>query len=261
MHSHHRRFTSIEDLKSAIKDEFNEHVPSTFQMGYFEGKQSRKHWLVTQEDINTMYATLNLKIVLWCDAKSSSDSISEESPTTLDTRKRKSSASTSADVTTSKRKQREEEVDSTVDQLKELHGTKYTMPQMRLWGRMVAAGHHSSLTTPPNIPAINGVTPKRKRQDTLAEAIAGIVSCIRAHDNQPATGGNVINTSDTPSSSRNSPRPSVMGHSPSKISDLRMRNIKELRELQELLEQNILSQEEFLEQKSIVLGAMRKLIQ
>ena len=40
-----------------------------------------------------------------------------------------------------------------------------------------------------------------------------------------------------------------------------MRNLKELRELQELLEQNILTHEEFIEQKSIVLGAMRKLIQ
>ena len=54
---------------------------------------------------------------------------------------------------------------------------------------------------------------------------------------------------------------SAVGHSPGRINDLRMRNLKELRELQELLEQNILTHEEFIEQKSIVLGAMRKLIQ
>ena len=129
MHNHHQRFTSIENLRSAIIDEFNEHVPSsrTFQMGYFEGKQSRKHWLVTQEDINTMYSTLSLNIVLWCDARSQTSN-SEASSKTLDTRKRKSSAATSKEATTSKHKQRDEEVSSTVDQLKELHGTKYTVP-------------------------------------------------------------------------------------------------------------------------------------
>ena len=261
MHNHHQRFTSIENLRSAIIDEFNEHVPSssTFQMGYFEGKQSRKHWLVTQEDIDTMYSTLSLNIVLWCDARSQTSN-SEASSTTLDTRKRKSSAATSAEATTSKRKQRDEEVSSTVDQLKELHGTKYTVPQMRLWSRMVAAGHHSSLTTPPNIPAINGLIPKRRKQESLAEAVAGIVSSMRNPDhniNQSATCANVVITSPS-STSKSCP---IMGHSPSKISDLRMRYIKELRELQELLERNVLTQDEFLEQKSIILDAMRKLIQ
>ena len=262
MHNHHGRFTSIEDMRSAIIEEFNEHVPSTstFQLGYFEGKQSRKHWLFTQEDIERMYSTLNSRIVLWCDSRSQTPN-SEVSPTTLDARKRKSSATSSAEATTSKRKLRDEEVSSTVDQLKELHGTKYTIPQMRLWSRLVAAGHHSSLDTPPNIPAINGVTPKRKKQESLAEAVAGIVSSMRNPDpsvNQTATCANVVITSPSPLSNKTCP---IMGHSPSKISDLRMRYIKELRELQELLERNVLTQEEFLEQKSIILDAMRKLIQ
>ena len=102
---------------------------------------------------------------------------SEASSTTLDTRKCKSSAATSTEATTSKHKQRDEEVSSTVDQLKELHGTKYTVPQMRLWSRMVAAGHHSSLIIPPNIPTINGLIPKRKKQESLAEVhITGSVT-------------------------------------------------------------------------------------
>ena len=97
---------------------------------------------------------------------------------------------------------------------------------------------------------INGVTPKRKKPDTLAETIAGIVSSTRTPVQQTQTGGNVvITTSSTPQSSKTSPR-SSMGHSPGKISDLRMKNIKELRELQKLLEQNILSHEEFLETNS-----------
>ena len=46
MHNHHRRFASVEDLRSAITEEFCENVPTcntstcTFQVGYF---QSSKH--------------------------------------------------------------------------------------------------------------------------------------------------------------------------------------------------------------------------
>ena len=46
----------------------------------------------------------------------------------------------------------------------------------------MAAGHHSSLTTPPNIPAINGLIPKHRKQESLAEAVAGIVSSMRNPD-------------------------------------------------------------------------------
>ena len=64
----------------------------------------------------------------------------------------------------------------------------------------MAAGHHSSLTTPPNIPAINGLIPKHRKQESLAEAVAGIVSSMRNPDhniNQSATCANVVITSST----------------------------------------------------------------
>ena len=42
----------------------------------------------------------------------------------------------------SKHKQIELEVDDLVSELKEKHGTKNTIPQLRLWARMINCGNH-----------------------------------------------------------------------------------------------------------------------
>ena len=55
------------------------------------------------------------------------------------------------------------------------------------------------------------------------------------------------------------PCTSTPGISPGRITDLRMKKLHELRELQGLLEQNVLNQEEFDEQKRLVLDSLRKL--
>ena len=49
------------------------------------------------------------------------------------------------------------------------------------------------------------------------------------------------------------------GRSPGQVSDLRLKKLQELRELQQLLELNVLTPEEFAEQKAIVLEALRTL--
>ena len=38
-------------------DEFQQHVPATatFDVGYFEGKQQSKIWLVTSDDLDRLY--------------------------------------------------------------------------------------------------------------------------------------------------------------------------------------------------------------
>ena len=53
--------------------------------------------------------------------------------------------------------------------------------------------------------------------------------------------------------------PNCVGISPTKITELRKKKIPELRKLQSLLEQNILTEEEFVEQKGLVLDSLRKL--
>lgn len=225
---------------------FPEQVPATtnFNIGYFLGKQSSKYWLVNQGDLDLMYNSLKKReVLLWCDAASSDSGANEK--------KRKSQVDSPRPP--SKRSQIEEEVDGTVEELKERHNDQYTLPQMRLWARMISAGHHESLDDPPQIPAITGVTPKRKPKESLAEAITGAASSLVSvfHGKSPAT----VSPGQPPALDTR------VGHSPSKISDLRRNYLKELRELQQLFEDNILTEEEFAEQKSIVLNAMRKLKQ
>ena len=50
-----------------------------------------------------------------------------------------------------------------------------------------------------------------------------------------------------------------LGISPGKITELRIKKLQELRELQQLLEQNVLTEEESSEQKAMVLSSLRKL--
>ena len=50
-----------------------------------------------------------------------------------------------------------------------------------------------------------------------------------------------------------------LGIAPEKSADLRMKNLQQLRYLQQLHDDNILSDTEFLEQKGIILDALHKL--
>ena len=54
------KFSSIVELKAKLIDEFQKEVPQNldFSVGYFEGRQSSKKWLVTTEDLHAMYYTL-----------------------------------------------------------------------------------------------------------------------------------------------------------------------------------------------------------
>ena len=231
-------------------EEFEELVPATvdFQLGYFHGKQSAKHWLGTNADLNLMYQAIGAKreLVLWCDARSEPQKNKDAAKVS----KRKSTEDTENRPPT-KRKQIEENVSDIVDELKLKHESKYTMPQMRLWARMIASGNHESLDDPPLIPALTGIAPKRRRE-SLSSVVAGVASSI-ANAIRPE-----IRPTRPISPSKSAPS-SIPGRSPGQISNLRLKLLQELRELQQLLELNVLTPEEFAEQKEIVLERLRKL--
>jgi len=50
-----------------------------------------------------------------------------------------------------------------------------------------------------------------------------------------------------------------VGISPGKTADIRMKNLQQLRFLQQLMEDRIISEKEFLEQKNIILETLRNL--
>ena len=135
-------------------------------MGYFTGKQSSKHWLMCQADLDQMNETLKAskgKIMLWCDVEKN------DSPQNSSANSRKRASPTEPPV--SKRQQIEDEVQDYITHLKEKHGSKYTIPQLRFWARTITTKNHESLDDPPGLPPFSGVQPNKK--GTLAEAITG----------------------------------------------------------------------------------------
>lgn len=114
---------------------------------------------------------------------------------------------------------------------------------------MINSDNHESMDEPPNIPAITGIEPKRSRKMSFNEAIVEAATSF-ASALKPPEQSEQTTKSDTSSTG---------GLSPGKVAELRSRKLQELRELQQLLEGNILTKEEFTEQKDMVLSALRKL--
>jgi hypothetical protein len=96
-----------------------------FNVGYFEGRQHTKKWLMTRQDIYVMYTHFLGKtcVSVWCDGIET-DVSDEETP-----------VNTSVHVR--KRGQQEEELEQVFLQIKEKHGSMYSGPQLRLWARMI----------------------------------------------------------------------------------------------------------------------------
>lgn len=243
-------------------DEFGPLLPPTtdFQIGYFGGRQSTKYWLMCQEDLDNMNKYVDKtkgSMMLWCDAKPSPESNASGC-------KRKKKAD---DPPPSKRQQIEEELDTVVNDLQEKHADKYTLPQFRCCAHMITSGKHQDRD---NIPAFLDLDnqPRKQKRPTLAEAITDAAKTFaqasKSPDvNQCTSQSVVIASSATPSTPVAAcgvrDLPVTAGISPGKITDLRMKKLRELRELQGLLEQNILTQQEFVEQKQLVLESLRKL--
>lgn len=200
------------------------------------------------------------KILLWCDGRSADISDSPDSVSTSRGRKRRSLPD--SEPVLSKRQQLDEDIQVTVKQLKEKHGSKYSFPQLRLWARMMVAGNHDSTDDPPLIPAITGVL-KQKKKPSLSDAIASaaitIANATQSPTMQQCNKQSVVISSDGISTPDKCNVAQATGISPGKVTELRMKKLRELRELQELLEQNILTQKEFSEQKQLVLDSLRKL--
>ena len=95
--------------------------------------------------------------MLWCDGRNVTDS---ETP---NPKRRKT-----GEGCLSRREEKELEVEELTEELtkelKELNKEKLNLSevQYRLWARMITTGIHSSKDTPPQVPMITGITPKKE---------------------------------------------------------------------------------------------------
>lgn len=233
-----KKFKSYEDIRRAVINEMKDDVGQRdFKFGYYEGKQSTKRWILNNEDVKQMYIIKHKcgagEICLWIDIADDFEDL------------------------TSKKKPKEERGLTMIEQkdltakevvikLREIHKDKYDSKQLFLWARMMVNKIHESYETPPESPVFSGILPVIKKKESLTDVIAGAATAF----------AKAINPS---SDSKNESSCSTVPPSPEKIADIRRKNLEQLKFLQQLVDDKILTETEFLEQKGIILDTLRTL--
>ena len=137
-------------------------------------------------------------------------------------------------------------------QLEEKHSTKYTGPQYNLWTNFIRNGHHESYDEPSPIPLITGEQRGRAQpKKSISDAIVGAATAF-AH---------APTSTETPSV-RSTPTSAPVlktGLSPNNQANLRRKYLEDLHILSQLLNDGVLSDAEFQEQKDTLLNGLRKL--
>lgn len=195
-----------------------------------------------------MYKTYRYEktISLWCDGRV--EGVPENSCA------KRGNSSDNSDRPNSKRARREEEIDSIFEQLRNKHSENYSDPQLRLWARMQVNGHHSDLDSPPNVPAITGHSQtRRKKEPPLTEALTGCATAITK----------VLMKSQesceppVPCTPPSCKKPSSDGISPASKAKLSGQYLQQLNLLQQLRDNVTLTEQEFQEQKKILLNNIK----
>ena len=74
LNGHTVQFESITQMKMKLIEKFGDQVPSQldFSVGYYDGSQQAKTWLVTRDDLDTLYRKYpnGGNVALWCDGRS-----------------------------------------------------------------------------------------------------------------------------------------------------------------------------------------------
>lgn len=224
LHDFNGRFSTIECLKDHICEELHSEFPrrTLLEVGYFEGCQSQKVWIASEKDLDSMYSKFKAgsEILLWVEIVEHHDSDEPE-------RKRKKSTGSSS------KKGEEDSVDIIYDKLFSKHKESFSVPQLRLWVRMIHCGMHEDYDNPPHVPMIIGTTPHQKTS-TFTEALTGAAEAV-ARAFAPQT---------TPSQSSSSSGHVATGISSGQSTEIRMKNLEQLRVIHQLHQENIITDKE-----------------
>lgn len=199
-------------------------------------KTNAKRWIEDQDDLEALYQafTSGDEITLWCDARH----LPEEQK-----KQKKRKGEESDDTPVKKRASKEEQVDKIILLLRDKHQDRFSGPQLRLWARMNVNRQHESLDTPPNIPIFTGSTPNPKstRGESLSDALTSAATAV------------VSLLSDRSGKGSNS------ALSPAKRAHVSGQYLDHLEKLKNLYEADILTKDEFEEQKHFTLRNMRQI--
>ena len=101
---------------------------------------------------------------------------------------------------------------------------------------MTVSNLHDSYDTPPETPAFSGSAPKKLKRDTMSDALTNAAVAFANVFNSPAANGQSASGMATSTLS------------PAKSTELKMKNYEQLRYLQNLYDDGILTRTEYTEQ-------------
>ena len=119
------KFDHTNEMKMKLIHDFEDRLPVLNDLEYGYIHKGSKRWIENDQDLEAMYKEFNCgdEITIWCEGRSS---ISRSS------RKRKGEDTEVVPST-----KQADAIDELAHKLYEKHGESYSMPQLRLWARMV----------------------------------------------------------------------------------------------------------------------------
>lgn len=119
-------------------------------------------------------------------------------------------------------------------------------PKLRLWAKLIQNGRHVDYDKPPDIPFITGApTPVKPRKQNVADTLsAAIVKAIKGSPPRSET------------SSTDCENKKI---SPLKLTTIRRNCLDDLKRLKNLYEDDVLSEQEYAEEKKSILATLKTL--
>ena len=248
---------SCEQLKATIRHQFeNDIVADDFDVGYVNGNNMIS--IRTSVDLLEIFSDMKsgVKVTMWCDGlqggsttKSKKRSRSrvqnenasdEDDPFTQPVKKKKTA-----------QEAREESVQAILEDLREIHGSKFTHMQIRIWSEMIVGKTHNSTDDPPTcsmfVKAGKGNNRKKEKEKEdktdktdMTEAVTQAAHAISSAFSPP------------PSATTNCP-------SPAKVIEACSRCYKQLHDLKNLKETGVLTDDKYSGEKEAVMSVLKKL--
>ena len=236
-------------------EEFENDVPEStwLAIGYYEGQTKR--WICSDDDLSMLYEVHakypDKEILLWCEGR--------EKDCDQTSSKAKRKKTTNDGGSKSKREEKEDRVKLIAEELQTMHKDKLDLNevQYRLWSRMIISGIHCSKEIPPQVTGIN--SQKKPKSNLFEETMMNTATAVMKAITNNQDSGITRSTQIQKNISNSTGTPIATCVSPGKAVDVRGKSLGQLATLKQLFIDGVLSQEEFNEQKEIILGSLKKL--
>ena len=145
--------------------------------------------------------------------------------------------------------EKNQRIEDIMQSIQAKHGDKFTKIQYRLWAEMVDVGTHKSLEEAPSVPMFGRKGGRQTQASALTHAITNMATSF------VSAAMSAGNTTPTKSSSAG---PSSSS-SPVRVAQLRSQYIQQLKDLHALYEAGALNEQEYTEEKELVLGQLKSM--